>query len=355
MLHFNHTLLNRFCRCGDKMKNMNINDIARLANVSKGTVSRVINCNPKGVSDETRRRIQQIIEETGYIPNRMAGSITIARTKTVGLIIPDIQNMFFPQMVRGVEDCAGEHGCTLFLCNSDSDIHKEQMYLRAFLEKRVDGILINTCGDMLDRNLHKSVCRSEIPIVLLDRKSNDFPDYPGVYIDNRKAAYTGVSYLLEKDCKNVLFFGGPGGLFTSFERLCGYKRALAEAGAEYREEYVFFGTYTADSGYKRIKEAMACCPDADAVFACSDTIAVGVLRGLRELGIDVPGKISVMGFDNITMSADISPALSTVAQPIYDIGYRAAMKLFACIDKEENCRQSEYMDSKLIIRESTRK
>ena len=95
------------------MKNMNINDIARLANVSKGTVSRVINSNPKGVSPETRRRIQQIIEETGYIPNRMAGSITVACTKTIGLIIPDIQNMFFPQMVRGVEDCAG---CPLMSC-----------------------------------------------------------------------------------------------------------------------------------------------------------------------------------------------------------------------------------------------
>ena len=337
------------------MKNMNINDIARLANVSKGTVSRVINSNPKGVSPETRRRIQQIIEETGYIPNRMAGSITVACTKTIGLIIPDIQNMFFPQMVRGVEDCAGEHGCSLFLCNSDSDIHKEQMYLRAFLEKRVDGILINTCGDMTDRNLHRSVCRSEIPIVLLDRKSNDFPHYPGVYIDNRKAAYMGVSYLLEKGCRNILFFGGPDGVFTSFERLCGYKRALGGAGVAFREDYVFFGTYTTDSGYARIREAMARCPEADAVFACSDTIAVGVLRGLRELGISVPDQVSVMGFDNITMSADMSPPLSTVAQPIYDIGYRAAMKLFACIAKEENCGRSEYMDSTLIIRESTRK
>lgn len=333
---------------------MTINDIARMAGVSKGTVSRVINDNPQGVSEQTRRRILDVIKQVGYVPNRMAGSITSARTRTLGLIIPDIQNMFFPQMVRGVEDCAVEQGYTLFLCNSDSDIYKQQQYLRAFLEKRVDGILINTCGELEDRTLHRSVCQSGIPMVLLDRKSVDFPDMPCVYVDNQEASYSGTCHLLDTGCREILFLGGPAGVYTTAERLKGYRQALREAQVPFQAAYVTYGPYSTASGYERTKDQIALHPEARAIFAGADTIAIGALRALRELGRPVPEQVSVLGFDNIMLSADVSPALTTVAQPIYELGYRAAAKLIARIRAEPGCERSECMDTVLIRRESTR-
>jgi len=334
---------------------MNINDIAHMVGVSKGTVSRVINNSKTGVSEETRARILKTIEEVGYIPNRMAGSIAIAKTKTIGLIIPDIQNLFFPQMVRGVENCAMENGYSLFLCNTDSSIRKQEIYLRAFMEKRVDGILINTCGVMQDRTLWKSICQSGIPIVLLDRKTSDFADKPGIFIDNREAAYMGVSHLIDTGCRKILFLCGPKDVFTSSERLKGYCKALHIADIPYREDYVIYGTHTAQYGYDTIKELLPRYPEVDAVFAGADTIAVGVLKALREMEIPVPDQISVLGFDNIMFSEFLSPPLTTVAQPIYDIGYRAAEKLLSCIRHEPGSDKSEYMGTVLIQRESTRK
>ena len=332
---------------------MNISDIARLAGVSKGTVSRVINNSKEGVSEETRRRIQQIIKETGYIPNQVAGSLTYSCTKTIGLIIPDIQNMFFPQLVRGIEDCANENGYNLFLCNSDSDIKKEERYLRAFIEKRVDGILLNTCGNIQDEPLLKSIIRSNTPIVLLDRRSADFPANPGIYVNNMEAAYDGVSYLIYTGCRKILFLGGPRGVFTSTERYKGYIKALKDAKLDFNLDYVLFGPYSSAFGYSGAKQLLEKNPDVDGIFASSDAIAFGVIRALHEMEIKVPGQISVVGFDGISFSSDISPSLTTVAQPIYEIGYHAVKKLIACINHEENV-EDEYMQTSLIVRESTR-
>ena len=334
---------------------MTINDIARMAGVSKGTVSRVINNNPRGVSEETRRHILEIIERVGYVPNRMAGSITLARTRMLGLIIPDIQNMFFPQMVRGAEDCAMENGYTLFLCNSDSNIQKEQQYLRAFIEKRVDGILINTCGQSMEEGLRRSIQKSNIPVVLLDRRSKDFPRAPGIYVDNEEGAYTGTCHLLENGCTRICFLGGPEGVNTTSERLRGYQQALKESGISFRPEYVFYGPYSTSSGYERMAEVLERKLEVDAVFAGADMIALGALRALRERHVAVPEQISVLGFDDIAISADVSPSLTTMAQPIYEIGYRAVEKLLAQIRREPGCDKSEWMHTTLVLRESTRR
>ncbi len=334
---------------------MTINDIARMAGVSKGTVSRVINNNPRGVSEETRQHILDIIERVGYVPNRMAGSITLARTKMLGLIIPDIQNMFFPQMVRGAEDCAMEHGYTLFLCNSDSNIQKEQQYLQAFIEKRVDGILINSCGERMEERLRRSIQKSNIPVVLLDRRSKDFPGAPGIFVDNEEGAYTGTCHLIDSGCTAICFLGGPEGVNTTAERFRGYRQALKESGISFRPEYVLYGSYSTLSGYERMKNILESELKIDGVFAGADIIAVGALRALRERQVSVPEEISVLGFDNIAISADLSPSLTTMAQPIYEIGYRAVSKLLAQIHRDPGCDRSEWMHTTLVLRESTQK
>lgn len=333
---------------------MTINDIARMAGVSKGTVSRVINNSKDGVSDETRQRILSIIEETGYVPNRMAGSISSSKTKTLGLIIPDIQNAFFPQMVRGAEDCATEHGYTLFLCNSDSNIRKQEQYLRAFLEKRVDGFLVNTCGDIEDAALYNAMIKSGIPFVLLDRKTKTFPNVPGVYIDNRRASYEGVNYLINSGCKKIAMLCGPYGIFTTTERFRGYRDSLEDNHLEFNEQYITYGDYSVKFGYEATKKMMSDHPEIDAIFASSDVTAIGVLKALHEMRIDIPEQVSVLGFDNITFSEELSPALTTVAQPIYDLGYHAMDKLISMIDRGCNNVKDDYLDTVLIVRQSTK-
>lgn len=333
---------------------MTIKDIAKMAGVSKGTVSRIINNIPDGVSEATRKNILEIIERVGYVPNRVARSITVSETRAIGLIIPDVQNPFFPQLVRGIEDCAMENGYTVFLCNSDSDIEKEQKYLYTFLEKRVDGIIVNTCGELNDKRLNMAIRNSGTPVILLDRKTDYFKEYPGVYIDNRQAAFDGGCFLLKSGAKHVAFLGGQEFLYTTEERCRGYRMAHEHFGITENEDLISYGEYSMDSGYTRTIELMKKHPYTDAIFAGSDVIALGVLKALRLLGVDVPGCVQVLGFDNIAISEVIYPTLSTVSQPIYEEGYCAAQKLIDSIINKDVRQNDEYLVTKLVLRESTR-
>lgn len=332
---------------------MNISDIAKMTGVSKGTVSRVINDSPEGVSEETRQRIKKIIEEVGYVPNRVAGSITHARTKTIGIIIPDIQNFFFPQVVKGIEDCAREHGYTVFLGNSESDIKNEERYLRTFIEKRVDGIVLNTCGAITDKRLLNSLEVSHIPIVLMDRKSESFSNVPGIYVDNRSAAREGVAFLIQRGLRHIAYLGGNNQLYTSRERYRGYLMALEEAGIPVDPGLVLHGDYSIASGIEMVDRLADRLDKLDGIFAGSDMTAIGVIKALREKNIRIPEDIQVLGFDNIEMSSVLTPALTTMSQPMYEIGYRAMRKLLDIFEDTEDCMQSEYLHATLIRRETT--
>lgn len=334
---------------------LTIKDIAEMSGVSKGTVSRVINNNPEGVSEETRNKILQLIDEVGYVPNRMARSITVSETKTIGLIIPDIQNPFFTHVVRGVEDYSIENGYTVFLCNSDSDTKKETKYLYNFLEKRVDGIILNSCGNLKDPKLSSLIHNSNTPVVLLDRKTDDFFDYPGVFVNNMLATYEGVSYLAKGGAKHIAYLAGEKNVYTVEERLKGYYKALEEAGLKVKSKYINYGNYKIQSGYERMKKIIQLNPEIDAVFAGSDTIAIGVLKALREMHIPVPDQVEVIGFDNIEMSGEITPALSTIAQPMYEMGYKAAQMLLSSINNKTIKQADQYLSTALLIRDSTKR
>lgn len=332
---------------------LTIEDIAKMAGVSKGTVSRVINHNPEGVSEETRNRILKIIEEVGYVPNRMARSITVSETKTIGLIIPDVQNPFFPQVIRGVEDCAMKYGYTVFLCNSDSNVEKEKNYLYQFLEKRVDGIIINTSGEINHPKLTSLIHNSNVPVVLLDRKTNDFAEYPGVYVDNISAAKKGTLYLIDHGNCNIAYLGGDP-VQTTLDRYEGYCKAHSERNLTLKKEFISFGEHNISSGYERTKELLKMKNRPDAIFAASDIIAVGVCKALREENINVPQEIEILGFDNIWICDAVTPSLSTIAQPIYEIGYVAAEKIMKSILEKELKQEDEYLETSLILRDSTK-
>jgi len=331
-----------------------INDIAKMANVSKGTVSRVINNKPEGVSEETRRRILKIIDEVGYVPNSNARSITVSETKTIGLIIPDVSNPFFAELARGVEDCSSKYGYTVFLCNSDMSLEKQKDYLNALLEKRVDGIILNTSGDFNDPKFRDKFYKINIPVVLIDRKTEDLERYKGVFIDNVEAGYMATKYLISGGNENIAYLGGTCGIDTSMKRLRGYDKAINEAGIRLNPDYIIFGDYTIKSGYERTLSLMKKHGEIQAIFAGSDIIAIGAIKALKDMNLSVPDEVEVVGIDNISISNLVSPSLTTVAQPIYEIGYKASEKLINFINNKSDY-EDEFLPTKLVVRNSTRK
>ncbi|PXV86902.1 LacI family transcriptional regulator [Lachnotalea glycerini] len=333
---------------------MNINDIAKLAGVSKSTVSRVINNKQEGMSEETRNKISKIIEEVGYIPNSMARSITVSETKIIGVIIPDVENPFFSQIVRGIEDYAVKKGYTVFLCNSDFNRKKEQNYLYSLLEKRVDGIILNTSGELDSVRLRELLYKSKLPIIVMDRKTNDFMNYPGVFINNEQAAYEGVSYLINKGNKNIVYLGGEKSVYTVQERYKGYLRAMGNAGLGIGKNSISYGKLSIESGYERTCKLLEEKADIDAIFASADVIAIGALKAAREYQIQIPDQIEIMGFDNINLCDIVTPTLSTVGQPIYKIGEKSAKMLIDSIHNKDKVFEDVYLQTKLIIRQSTR-
>jgi LacI family transcriptional regulator len=332
---------------------INITDIARMANVSKATVSRVINNKNEGVSAETRDHILKIIQDVGYKPNLMARSIVTSRTKTIGLIIPDIENPFFPQMVRGVEDYAVSQGYTVFLCNSDMDLEKQQKYFDTFVEKRVDGLILTTSGNF--KNSGNMIKRYHIPIVLVDRKISGFNYNAGVFINNTDGAYRAVKYLLQENpTKQVAFLGGPKDVDTCAERLKGYKKAYAELSIPINLDLIRFGNFTVESGFELASELLESYGPISSIFAASDIIAIGAVRALRKKGISIPDQTEIMGFDNIQISNMVFPSITTMAQPIYKIGYTAAQNLINVINGKEPAEKDQVLLTKLIVRETTR-
>lgn len=332
---------------------LTIKDIAKLANVSKATVSRVINNKSEGVGEETKARILEIIRNLNYQPSLIARGLVTKRTNSLGLIIPDITNPFFPQLARGVEDTALKHGYNLFLCNSDNNFEKEKQYLKAFIEKSVDGVILAS-------SLSKSVSQCQllkeknIPFTLLDRYIEGMEQETGVFSDNQDGAYQAVNYFLQNGHRRIAFISGPLNIMTAWHRFKGFQKAHCDLGLEIDYDLVKEGDYQINSGMDFINQLLDSGKEFTAVFAGNDMMAIGVLKALRSHRINVPKDVEVIGFDNIQLSSLIEPALSTVAQPIYDMGALGARMLINVIEGVELKENNLFLKPELLFRETTR-
>lgn len=330
-----------------------IADIARVANVSKATVSRVVNNKLEGVGKETRERILQIIEEYKFQPSMIARGLVTKRTKSLGLIIPDITNPFFPQLVRGAEDYANKNGYTLFLCNSDKSIEKEKDYINVFIEKSVDGVILTS--NISEKSSQYSALKNyAIPLVLLDRYVDGSEYDVGVFLDNVKGAYLAVSYLLNKGHKNIAFITGPMSVTTSMNRFKGYEMALNEKKLEVDQSLIKEGDYLIDSGIKKVTELLEEGKKFTAVFAGNDMMAIGAMKALKSRNIKIPENVEVIGFDNIELSQVVEPPLTTVAQPAYDMGVLGAKLLIKLIEGKKLRTKNFVLEPELIIRGTTK-
>lgn len=328
-----------------------IKDIAKRARVSVGTVSNVLN-NTAIVREETKNRVLQAIEERNYEPSRIARSLASKKTKTLGFIIPDIANPFFPEMARGAEDYAVQRGYHIYLCNSDNNPKKEMEYIKDLTGRWVDGIVIVTSDSATEQV--SELRKISIPLVAADREIENL-ETDTVIASNMKGAYEATRYLLELGHRNIAFICGPPITKTAQKRHEGYKKALNERGL-YNLRLVRYGSYDMDTGIIMTKRLLKDEPTLTAVFAGNDMIALGVIKAVEEEGLSVPEDISVVGFDDIYVSALIKPRLTTVRQPIYEIGREAASILINRIeDKLPPDRIKKVLPCELVVRDSAKR
>lgn len=328
-----------------------IKQIAKLADVSIATVSKIVNHKDERISEQTRQRVLKIIDEQGYIPNRVASSMVTKSTKSLGLVVPDIANPFFPEMARGAEDAANQEGYALILCNSDNNTDKEVKYIEMLQEKMVDGIILNVSSVLSAHE--EELLRVGIPIVTVDRKIKGIHDEAFVSVNNEEGAYKAVDYMIDRGYKKIVHISGPMNAANTPERYSGYLKAHKARGIELPEVHIMSGEYSTQCGYEAIKELVSNNDEFDSVFCGNDMIAFGAIRALHELGIDVPKDIGVVGFDDIYISRLVTPELTTIRQPVYQLGYKAAELLIKRIQKEEINRHEYILDTELIIRKST--
>ncbi|OLN26714.1 LacI family DNA-binding transcriptional regulator [Desulfosporosinus metallidurans] len=327
-----------------------IRDVARLAGVSVATVSRVIN-QKDSVNSETAGQVLKAIEQLQYEPNAVARGLAGKKMGIIALILPDILNPFFPALARGVEDVAHKKGLTVILGNSDDLGLKESSYIKVLKKKYVDGFII--ASNTIREEDVESLKREGIPVVLLDRGLNT-ATCPVIRSNNREGAKLALHHLMEQGCQRIAHIYGPQEFFTARERLLGYEEVVGELEG-YSPSLMVSGNFDIESGRKAVEQLLARHPDVDGIFAGNDLMAVGALKALHERGIRVPEEVKVCGFDGIGLTEITEPELTTVAQPIYEMGGLAARILLDEIERGIRENTIIELDVTLIPRKSTQK
>jgi LacI family transcriptional regulator len=327
----------------------NIYDVANAAGVSISTVSHVLN-ETRFVSEETKARVLEAVTQLNYRPSSLARALVRQETQTIGLIVPDNVNPFFAELAQGIEDYGFELGYNVMLCNTNREPTKEIAHLDMLVSKRVDGVIYMTNDNAQERlqRLHEQ----NIPIVVFDR---DYAGLDAILLDNFQGGYDATEHLIQLGHSRIACITGPRSPFRSIQRVRGYEQALANAGVAYQQEFVVQGDWTYQSGWNGAQQLMALSEPPTAIFACNDTMAVGALAFLHRNDIAVPDEISVIGFDNILLSAFVSPPLTTMATPTVELGQRLCQMLVERIRDASRQPQQEIVRSRLLERSSTAK
>lgn len=330
-----------------------IKDIARIADVSIATVSMVLNNKDNGITQKTREKVLRISQELNYRPNQLARGLVTKKTNTLGFVLPDITNPFFPQIVRAAEDTANKYGYNLILCNTDDDSQKERLYIEVLKEKCVDGIIFTSSIRPNDKNI-KMLVDYKIPFVFLDRYINT-GDGLVVRTDGTQGMFDVVTYLIEMGHEKIAFISGPKESSTASGRYMGYVKAIKKSGIPIDEKLIAEGDYKIDGGKKAMEKLLKREVSFTAVACANDLMAVGAMEILRKNNIDIPEDISVTGFDDIELSKVIHTKLTTVSQPCYDMGSYATKMLINLIEGKVLKENNLILRPKLVIRDSVSK
>ncbi|HET7577664.1 MAG TPA: LacI family DNA-binding transcriptional regulator [Bacillales bacterium] len=330
-----------------------IKDIAKVAGVSVTTVSRALN-GYSDVNEKTRQKIKAVAEELKYSPNVLARSLVVKRTKTIGLIVSELsqsepKDNFTFEVLRGINDCAGELGYDLILFSTNPKKQKEKTYAQLCRERRVDGAIIQ--GIRTDDPYLEEVVQSSIPCVLVDIPlETESVGY--VSTDNVLGAGKAVRHFIAGGHRHIGMINGHGQAFVSKTRLEGYRQALQNAELPYRKEWVVDGGFRESEAEKKAYELLSQYPEITALFCASDLMALGAMKAARSLGRSIPGGLSVVGYDDNLLAPYATPPLTTIAQNEYQMGYEAAHLLVAILENKDESHK-RILDTELIVRQST--
>jgi LacI family transcriptional regulator len=331
------------------MMTVTIYDVAREANVSMATVSRVVNGN-QNVKPATRKKVLDVIERLEYRPNAVARGLASKKTTSVGVIIPDISNNLYAELVRGIEDIATMYRYNIILSNSDQNEQKELELLNTMLGKQVDGIVF--MSNKVTDAIAKAIQQSPVPIILAGSVS-EHEATPSVTIDYTQAVYEGIQYFT-KSHQSIAFVSGPLDYTINGQyKLAGYKKALAEAKLPYNEQYVIETDGSYDDALEAWSKLAELATPPTAIFAGNDELALGIVHGAQDQGINVPTDVEVLSFENSKLARMVRPQLSSVVYPLYDIGAVAMRLLTKLLNKETVEEKTVTLPHRIEYRQST--
>ena len=314
-------------------------DIARLTGLGLATISSYFNGG--NVREKNRVKIEKAIEELHYEVNEVARGLKTNATKTIGVVIPELNNIFCAEIITGMEDILRSHGYATIVCDCRTDKKLEQEAVEFLIRRRVDGI-INMPVDETGAHL-KRFQKTGKPIVLIDRKIQGIP-WDSVLVDNKKAAEDAMQLFIEKGHRKIGIIGGPEGIFTAEERLEGYYTALKKAGISIKNSLVYRGDYTIQGGVRGLEQLVRENPDMTAVFVTNYEMTMGAMIGVNELGIQIPEQLSMIGFDNLQFARACRPKLTIVSQPTDRIAKEIARIILEHLEKKEERSEEPFME-----------
>ncbi|MFS0750734.1 LacI family DNA-binding transcriptional regulator [Oceanobacillus sp. 1P07AA] len=318
-----------------------IKDVAKQAGVSAATVSRVLN-NSGYVYEDTRKAVMEAIDRLQYKPNEVARSLYKRTSKLIGLVLPDIANPFFPALARGVEDKLQQQGYRVIFGNTDSDATKEMDYIDTFLQHNVVGLIAS-----VDRLHHEVLSNLRVPVVTVDRTAEELP---AVYADHKSGGRLAAEKLVTSGCKQIIVLRGPQDAKPLYDRFQSAMQYLSEKNisVNYIDCQLSF-----EDGRQKAKELFNQFPNTDGIIACNDLVAAAMLYEAANRKRKVPEQLQVIGYDDITISEIVHPSLTTIHQPTYDMGIKAADMLIKLINNEKLGTIHEQLPVYLKERNST--
>jgi DNA-binding LacI/PurR family transcriptional regulator len=324
-----------------------IRSVAEEAGVSIGTVSKVINDSGK-ISEKTRKKVFQAMQKLNYKPDAAAASLRGKRTKLIGLLVPDISNPFYAGIARSIEDRSHEVGLNVMLCSTDNNTEKEKNYLALLTSQRVDGLVVASAfrstvllQETIEQGIPSVLIASEIPQLSINT----------VTVDDYKGGYLATSHLLDLGHKDIAIISEN--VRSNEPRLAAYKDSMREAGIDVKPEYIMKTEATILKGYECAKKLLLLEEKPTAIFACNDLLAAGVIQAAKELELDLPRELSVVGFDNTVLSTTTAPMLTTVSQPIKQMGAKVVDLLRQEMEESKGYKERLLMAPELIVRQST--
>jgi len=331
-------------------KNINLNSVAEKAGVSIATVSRVINNNPN-VNIETRIKVEQAIKALKYKPNRVAKRLRnkSSSSNLLGVLIPDIQNPFYVEVLRGIEDVAYKNNYVLIMCNFAQNEKKQKIYLDILRSESIDGLIAAPTNENDQEVI--SLVKENLPIVCVDRGLKDV-DVDVVLVENQAGAYSAVDYLAKSGYKRIAYISGLPQIPSSQQREKGYLEALKANMLKIDKNLIKYGDSRHESGLKLCEELLNLSNPPDAIFAGNNLITLGAIETIHKKGLRIPADIAIIGFDDMYWSNSLNPTLTAVRQPAYEIGKQAAEQLILRINDPSRPPISMLLKTELMIRNS---